>query len=211
VATVAFQPSECVVLRDVSWDFYERLLAEVSESPGTRITFDQGLLQIMVISAGHDKYNRSLQTLVQMIAFEMDLNFCCFGSMTFKRPDLRRGFEPDSCFYFQHADAMRPRMEIDPEVDPPPELILEIDITRDSFDRFPIFAAMSVPEVWRYSDSGVTFFSLEGASYQAISRSKAIPILTPETATHLLEEMMRLRPGPWRRKVQDWVRQQIGA
>jgi Uma2 family endonuclease len=97
---------QLVILENISWGTYERLLAERGETNGTRFTYNGGVLEIMVLSARHEKPNRTLALLVEVLAEELNLNLERLGSTTFKRADLLKGFEPDSCFYIQHADAI---------------------------------------------------------------------------------------------------------
>jgi Uma2 family endonuclease len=121
----------------VSWETYERLLAEHEEGSGTRFTYDGGILEILVPSARHEKPNHILASLVEVLTEEMALNIERLGSTTLKRPDLLKGFEPDSCFYIQHADAILDKDEIDLTVDPPPDLVIEIDITSPLTGQIP--------------------------------------------------------------------------
>src|SRR5881409_2873681 len=139
-----------LLLRNISWETYERLLGESVENCGTRFTYDEGNLEIMVVSIGHETPNRALASLVELTAIETDRDFVRTGSTTFKRKDLFKGFEPDSSFYFRDADMMRDKDELDLAVDPPPELIIEVDIGNSSLNRFPIYASIGVGEVWRY-------------------------------------------------------------
>src|SRR6185369_5829441 len=106
MATVVSQPERLVILDRVTWDTYERLIAEHGESSGARFTYDEGMLQIMVVSSRHEKPNRTLAFLVDVLAEEWSIDIERLGSMTCKREDLQKGFEPDSCFYIQHADAV---------------------------------------------------------------------------------------------------------
>lgn len=88
---------------------------------------------------------------------ELDVDARRLGSKTFKREDLLKGFEPDSCFYIQHVEAISGKDEVDLNTDPPPDLVIEIDITSPSLPRLPIFAGVGVPEVWRYDGRQVQF------------------------------------------------------
>ena len=83
--------------------------------------------------------------MCEVIAEELHIELDNAGSTTFKRADLTRGFEPDSCFYVQNVDRVRDRDQIDLTVDPPPDLVIEIDLSRSSLDRFPIFASIGGP------------------------------------------------------------------
>src|SRR2546422_240020 len=181
-------PEQRVVLQNVSWETYERLLAENVDSVGTRFTYDEGALEIMVVSIGHENPNRILAQLVEVVAEETRRDLHHAGSTTFKRKDLAKGFEPDSCFYIDHAEQVRGKEELDLVTDPPPDLVIEVDITRSSLSRFPIFAALGVPEVWRFDGDRVTMHRLETGRYVEIETSVALPPLTASQATVFLEE-----------------------
>src|SRR5258708_19790033 len=199
-------PEERVVLENVSWETYERLLAESIESVGTRFTYDEGVLEIMVVYIGHENPNRTLAYLVEIVAAETDRDLHRAGSTPFKRKDLAKGFEPDSCFYFGHADQVRGKEELDPMKDPPPDLVIEVDITRSSLNRFPIFAAMGVPEVWCFDGDRVMMYRLEKGRYSEIETSLALAPLTASQSTIFLDESRRQKSTVWLRRVRDWVR-----
>jgi len=201
-------PEQKVILEGVSWETYERLLAEHPESCGTRFIYDRGMLEIMVVSARHERPNRTLALLVEVLAEEWDLDIEWLGSTTFKRKDLLKGFEPDSCFYIKNADAIREKEKLDLRVDPPPDLVIEIDITSLSLDRFPIFAAVGVPEVWRYDGEQVGMFRLRGKRYVKAQRSANFPRLTGEAATRFLRERKELKSTAWLRRLRAWARTQ---
>jgi Uma2 family endonuclease len=204
--TMIAPPEERVVLENVSWETYERLLAEIIESVGKRFTYNEGTLEIMVVSFAHENPNRTLALLVEIVAEETDRDFRHAGSTTFKRRDLAKGFEPDSCFYIGHADQVRGKGELDPMTDPPPDLVIEVDITRSSLNRFPIFAAMGVPEVWRFDGDRVAMYHLEAGHYVEIETSLALAPLTASQSTIFLDESLRQKSTVWLRRVREWVR-----
>ena len=208
MAAVLHLPEQKVILKGVSWETYERLLAEHEGESGTRFTYDSGILEILVPSARHEKPNRLLASLVEVLAEEMALNIESLGSTTLKRPDLLKGFEPDSCFYIQHADAMRDNEEIDLTVDPLPDLVIEIDITSPSLDKFPLYAAVGVLEVWRYDGTHVTIYRLPGERYVEVTHSVVLPLLANEHATRFLEERKQTPSTVWLRAVRAWARDQ---
>jgi len=165
VAAVSTPPEQRVLLSNSTWETYERLLAENVESLGTRFAYDEGMLEIMIVSAGHESPNRTLAVLVELVGAELRKDVHPAGSVTLKRKDLEKGFEPDSCFYFRNVERMRKKDEIDLASDPPPDLVIEVDITRSSLDRFRIFGAVGVPEVWRYDGEQVLMYLLDQAVY----------------------------------------------
>ncbi len=207
MSTVASPAVEQRVLLNASWETYERLLAEHPDVAGPRFTYNEGVLEIMVLSAAHEEPNRTLAALVEALAEEFDLDLRCLGSTTFKREELRKGFEPDSAFYIRRAPAFQGR-DIDPAVDPPPDLVIEVDVSRSSLARFPIFAAFGVPEVWRYDGSRVSIWRLEAGRYAEAESSAVLPPLTRSVATQFLEESRAMRRPEWVRRVREWARSQ---
>jgi Uma2 family endonuclease len=197
-----------IVLYGISWETYERLLADLVDSSAPRLTFDQGVLEVMSPTAEHEEYNRTLALLVEVVAEELQINVRRLGSTTFKRQDLLKGFEPDSCFYIQSAQRIWGKKRIDLTQDPPPDLVIEIDLTNSSLDRFPIFARVGVPEVWRYDGSRVQIFKLTGEQYVEVGQSVALPLLTSTVVTQFLEDSMELESTTWLRRVREWVHQQ---
>jgi Uma2 family endonuclease len=208
MATAVSETERLVILDRVTWETYERLITEHGERGGTRFTYDEGVLQIMVISSRHEVPNRILAALVDALAEEWEIDIARLGSVTFKREDLQKGFEPDSCFYIKHADSIPTRGELDLKIDPPPDLSIEVDITRGSLNRFPIFAAVGIPEIWRFDGNRVTIFRLEKGGYLETSNSLSFPALTGEVLTLFLGDGQKLKSTAWLRKVREWARAQ---
>jgi Uma2 family endonuclease len=207
MSTVMSPVVEQRVVLNVSWETYERLLADHPDAAGPRFTYDEGTLEIMVLSAPHEEPNRTLSLLVELVAAELGIDVRRLGSTTFKRVELLKGFEPDSAFYIAHASAVRGR-DVEPAGDPPPDLIIEIDISRSSLARFPIFAAFGVPEVWRYDGSRVSIWRLEGGQYIEAQSSAALPPLMGSLTTQFLEESRTMRSTEWLRRVRVCARSQ---
>ena len=205
------EPGQRVILPGVSWTTYERLLADFEDSHTAHFTYDGGVLEIMVLSARHENLNRTLALLVEIIAEEMGIDVRRFGSMTFKREDLYKGFEPDSCYYINHEAHVRGKDDIDLAIDPPPDLVIEIDITSPSLDKFPIYAQVGVSEVWRYDGNTLNLFVLEKGQYQSAPASTAFPLLTSGVANRFLATSVTYRSTDWLRQVRQWVRGQRGT
>src|SRR5207244_659524 len=107
----------------------------------------------------HECYKRLISRLVEVLTEEMALPLAGFGSMTFKRRKRRRGLEPDECYWIVNEPKVHGRIHIDLRRDPPPDLVVEIDITKSSIDRLEIYALLKIPEVWRF-DGSVLFFHI---------------------------------------------------
>src|SRR6266478_2684699 len=138
--TVLSPPEARVILHNISWSLYEQLLAEHEDKSSPRFVYDRGELEITVPSYEHEELNRLIDNCIAIIAMEWNIEYCDAGSTTFKREDLERGFEPDSCFYVQRAGQIAGKKRLDLTVDPPPDLVLEVDITHSSLDKLSIFA-----------------------------------------------------------------------
>jgi Uma2 family endonuclease len=198
------------ILRNISWQLYEQMLAENQDIRNPRFFYDEGVLEIMTVSAKHEGRSYNLAKIVDVIAEELEINIRGLGSTTFKREDMRKGFEPDECYYIQSLNLIKGKEEIDLYEDPPPDLVIEIDITSPSLPRFPIFAALGVPEVWRYQNEQVQFFRLENGEYVEVVNSIAFPIINSTTATEFLNESLTMESVEWLRGVRNWVRENKG-
>lgn len=204
--TVKSPAEQKVLLSNVSWDTYERLLEDHESSSAPRFTFDRGMLEIMSPSPEHERLNRRIALLVQAFTEEMGSESEDLGSTTFRRKDLERGFEPDSCFYIQNEERVRGKDRIDLNVDPPPDLVVEVDITSPSIDKLPIYAQLEVPEVWRYDGAKLEILKLEDDGYAKVSESGALPSLTSPILTELIERSKSLRRTVWLREVREAAR-----
>ncbi len=115
MATVLSPPAEQrMVLHGNSRETYERLLADHENSSAPRFTYDRGELEIMVPLPDHERYNRLVQLLVPVAASEMGVGSYSLGSTTFRREDVERGFEPDSCFYIGNRERVRGKDAVAP-------------------------------------------------------------------------------------------------
>ena len=203
-------PSELpqrVVLHGVSWATYERLLADFQDSHAAHFAYDRGRLEIMVLSAEHEENKDVLTLLINVLAEEMGIDVRSFGSTTFQREDLDRGFEPDACFYIAHEVQVRGKKKLDLTVDPPPDLVIEIDISSPSLNKFPIFAALSIPEVWRYDGTRLQVFTLAGNDYVERTESVALPTVTSEILSNFVVDGKQMKRTAWLRRVREWVKE----
>jgi Uma2 family endonuclease len=184
-----------VTFQDVSWDEYEGLLEQVGEAPGLRISYDNGSLQVTTISSEHEKYASFISSLTTVIKLRLRIDILSFGSATMRKRKRKKGNEPDACFYVQTAPSIGNRIHLDFEVDPPPDIAVEIDVHHDSRSKFPIYAALDVPEIWRYDGQAMTIYQrAQGApddqcAYVDQSASAALPMLTALVLTEMIDRM----------------------
>jgi Uma2 family endonuclease len=174
-------------LEHISWDDYEQLLEDLILWPGMRVSYDHGRVEIMSPTSEHEEYKGFILRLVHVLTEEANIILEARGSSTIKQKRLRKGAEPDECFYVQNANAIIGKRTIDLNVDPPPDVIVEIDITSESLSKFPIYAAFGVPEIWRYDGQQAWMYRLIDQDYVEIESSIALPILTPPVLVEFLE------------------------
>src|SRR5207244_4328204 len=179
MATVQHPAEQRLLLYGVSWQEYGRTLRALAERPSLRLTYDRGTLELMTLSLEHESIVRFFNLLILALTLELGLPLKGGGSTTFRRRRRRRGLEPDECYWIANEPLVRGKDKIDLRRDPPPDLALEVDISYSTLDRMAIYAALRVPEVWRYDGAVVSFHVLgpDGA-YAAVASSKAMPQVT---------------------------------
>ena len=151
---------QSVVLHNISWNSYRQISDTLQDETSAHFTFDRGQLEIMVLSFKHEYLKKILAMLFERIAENLDVEIFAAGSTTFRREDIARGFEPDECYYVENAAGMRGKETVNLDFDPPPDLTIEIDVKNSSLDRMGIFAAMGIPEVWRYDGENLEMYLL---------------------------------------------------
>ena len=201
-----------VTLDGVSWAFYQSMLSESRESH-VRLTFDQGRLEIMSPLPIHEQVKKVLARIIETIGDETEVLVEGFGSTTFDREDLQKGLEPDECYYIANAPAVIGKTEFDWTIDPPPDLAIEIDISRPDVARQPIYAALGVAEIWKYG--GATVVSLHRiasdrlsseARYIASEKSLAFPKLSMGEVNRFLQIGLTQGQQAAAKVVREWCR-----
>jgi Uma2 family endonuclease len=177
-----------LVIQQASWDDYECLLQDLHDRPSLRVAYDQGRLEIMSPLPEHAEYGRCIDMLVRAFAQAHKIKVQNYGAATWKRQSLNRGVEPDCCYYVANAVRMIGKRDFDLEKDPPPDIVVEIDITNESLSKFPIYAALGVPEIWRYDSRKVQFYEITGDNYHEVSMSASFPGLLPAMLAAALEQ-----------------------
>jgi Uma2 family endonuclease len=179
-------PGGRVILSGIPWEDYEALLYHLGDDSHLRISYSHGRLEVMSPSTPHEKYKSLINRLVVAISDELDIDVISFGSFTMKIDKLRKGAEADDCFYIQHAPVMIGRNHLELGVDPPPDLVVEIDETRDSRKKFGIYSSFGVPEIWRYDGHRLSVLQLIDGAYVSSEFSLCFPFLSADRLTSLL-------------------------
>jgi Uma2 family endonuclease len=200
-------PRRAWVLEGVSWSEYSAFLRAFAERPGYRLTYDQGTLEIMPLLE-HDDPGRFLGQLVWALTDELRLPIRAGGSTTLRRKLKKKGVESDECFWITNAHRMQGRRRLSLRRDPPPDLAIEVDVTRSCLNRLAIHAALRVPEIWRLKGDVLEFLILEAnGKYKSATRSKAFPQISPgDLIPFLLRASQEADENPILRDFRKWVR-----
>jgi len=199
-----------LLLHNVPWGDYIAIGTALRNRPALRLTYAHGNLEFMTTSAFHEWLKKRWGRVFETLAEEAGLRIAPYGNMTFQREDLERGLEPDECYWILHEPQMRNAATWDPERDPPPDLVLEVEVSRSALDRMDTYAALGVPEVWRFDGDTIHVHLLQAdRSYLEANRSPLFPTIP-------LEEMVRfLQPNEAEdfltviRSFRDWVHQYL--
>lgn len=200
-------PGQRILLHDVTWDEFEAIVEELGDHRPSRLAYELGTLEVVVPLPEHEDDKEIISDLIKVLLEALDLEFRSLGSTTFKRAKAQ-GLEPDQCFYIQNELAIRGKKRIDLAVDPPPDLALEIDVT--SRTHASIYAALNVPELWRFDRGVLEINVLQGNSYLSVLESPLFPglPLTMLLPQYLADSKTLGRNAvikAFRRLVQDWI------
>jgi Uma2 family endonuclease len=198
-----------VVISCVDWDTYVTISDKLGER-NLRINYDGVNLEIMTTSSEHERAKHLLARLVSALTEEMDIDILGGGSMTCRREDLNRGFEPDECYWIEHETQMRGRVDFDLTRDPPPDLMLEVEISRSFVDRLSLAARLGVPEVWRWDGDTLRVMVLgsDGECSES-ERSRALPFLPIADLVRFLLSDVSQSETKVLRSFRAWVREQM--
>ena len=196
-----------IVLEGVSWADYEAQLRIIGDRP-IRVNYDGGRMEIMSPGKWHSNDSYLLGWIVDVLIEELDIPCDAADPITLRRPDLEKGVEPDKLYYFG-ANALRVQglRDLDLNVAPPPDLVIEVDVTSSSVPRLPIFAALRIPEVWRVEDEELQFLHLQpDGTYQPRDESRAFPGLLAVEVARFLERGQDALKAAWLRSFRAYIR-----
>lgn len=210
MATVDIPREQRFLMRNVDWPQY-RAFAKALDECHVRLTYDRGKLEFMTLSHNHERWSNLLGQFVEVLTEELDMPRQSGGSTTFDRENLERGIEPDQCYYLEHEPQVRDKDEIDLTVDPPPDLALEIEISRSALNRMGIYAAIKVPEVWRFNGEVLRVYHLVGENYVQADHSLHFPFLPLTKVQEFLAQRGQMDETSLVKSFRQWVREQIAS
>jgi Uma2 family endonuclease len=201
-----------VVIIDVTWDDYERLVEQIGESRNCRVAFDGEDIEMMTLGPFHERQKSLLDWFIMIVASELKVERQPMGSTTWKRKKLKRAIESDVCYYFDPAKlaaAAAAAHSDDIELYPNPDLVAEVDISPPRIDRPGIYAALGVPEFWRVRNNAVSIEQLgPGGKYIAVSRSRFLRVRAEDVTRWVFSEDSSSLVA-WEERLRQWVRDEL--
>ncbi len=198
-------PGHRVMFHNVNWQEFEAIIEEFGDHRAARLAYSQGTLEIRMPLPKHEVAKVIIGDLVKILLEELELDCESFGSTTFKREDMASGVEPDDSFYIQNHAQMIGKERIDLNIDPPPDLAIEVDVT--SKTQLDAYEALKVPELWRYEDGKLEINILQDGKYIKSEISPAFPNLPIlEVIPRFVEQSRTLGRSPTLRAFRQWVR-----
>ncbi len=209
MVTTTLISEQRIILQNISWQTFKTMLAEMGDNRATRLAYDSGIVEIMTPLMPHENSNRLIEGLVIVLCEELGLEVKRTGSLTLTRDDLERGGEPDSSYYIQNESLVRGKKNIDLAVDPPPDLVLEVEYSRSRIDKLQLYAAMGIPEFWRYNGNVLRIYQLQSGQYVELSQSPTFaPVLVSEIPRFLIASR-DVGEITCTRNFRNWVKKQL--
>lgn len=197
------------LLSNISWQTFKTMLAEMGDQRVTRLAYDAGTVEIMTPLMPHENSNRFIEGLVIVLCEELGLEVKRTGSLTLTRDDLQKGGEPDSSYYIQNESLVRGKENIDLAVDPPPDLVLEVEYSRSRINKLQLYAAMGIPEFWRYNGTVLRIYQLQSGQYVEVNQSITFTTVPVTEIPRFLKESRNVGEIACTKNFRSWVRQQL--
>jgi Uma2 family endonuclease len=164
-------PGQRLLIHEVSWAEFENILEELGENRSSRIAYSENVLEIKIPLPKHEREKSLLGDMVKLFLDELGMDCECYGSTTFKRQSMSVGIEPDDCFYIQNHQAVMGRDRLDLSIDPPPDLVIEVDVT--SKTQTDAYVRLGVPELWVFEGrdlqmSELKIYVLQAGQYESV-------------------------------------------
>jgi Uma2 family endonuclease len=205
MSTLLKEESETrIVLENVSWEIFVAL-ADERRGSVPRLSYNEGVLEMMSPKRKHENISCLLGRMIEAYSEIRGIEILSVASVTVKRSDLKKAYEADESYYVTNIDKVLAKEELDFEVDPPPDLVIEVELTSSAIDKLELFAAMQVREVWRHDGTSVQFYRLSNGRYDCIAESTELPGLSSDLINRYLDQRLQAGETTWIRAFRSEV------
>jgi Uma2 family endonuclease len=205
------QPGVPIRLRGLQWNDY-LALSDIIGDRRLRTYFCDGEMEILMPSYVHEVWVALLGQFIELLTMVLKIDRKSAGATRFRREDLERGLEPDRCYYIANEPRVRNKLYLDLQVDPPPDLAIEIEISSSVKPRMRVHAGLRVPEVWRFDGRTLSVHQLAGnEEYVVAERSRYFPFLPMQELVRFLKMHGTMSENALMDTFVDWVRDQAAT
>jgi Uma2 family endonuclease len=193
----------------VDWDGYHTIRKTLGENRSAHLTYYNGILEIMTPLEAHENSSGLIGQFIEILTEELNLNIKSMESTTLDRPGLKAGAEPDQGYYIVNEPLVRGKT-VDLNVDPPPDLVVEVDITHTDINKNLLYAEIGVPEFWRYNGKILKIYDLQNGQYQEVQTSPTFPGVPKEQLYEFLRNCAQQGETQAKRDLRVWIRKKQG-
>jgi len=208
IAQIQLEAGQRIVLDRISWQEFEDILEDLGEHRHSHIAYYRGVLEFRIPLPKHERHKVLTGGLLKILLDELGLEWESLGSTTFKNRRMQAGIEPDDCFYIQNYRAVTGMQRIDLDVDPVPDLAIEVDLTSQT--QVSAYEALGVAEIWRIRNDRLEINLLQDGKYVSSATSKIFPSLPIiEGISIFLERSGELPMSALCREFRVWLQDKI--
>ncbi|UBF27364.1 Uma2 family endonuclease [Kovacikia minuta CCNUW1] len=189
--TLELKGEQRVVIHGLTWQSYQQILTALPDNRRARLIYDQGTLEITMPGEDHDFFSRMIGrfiwTLIEELGEQLGFEIKTMGSTTMDYPDLDKGAEPDEAFYIQNQPQVKGR-KVNFAADPPPDIVVEVDITHTDINKNRFYASIGVPEFWRFNGKVLRIYQLQNQKYVEVENSPTFAVVPKFRLYEFLEQ-----------------------
>ena len=190
------------VLREITWETYVRLCDE-NQRRSAQMSYFEGDLEIMTVGLLHELARGRIRSMIDAVAGSLEIDLWNTGQYTFRHESKKIGFEADLTYYATGLAAMRRKTKLDLAKDPPPDLVVEVDVSRNSERKLSMYAALGIPEVWRCEGMKIRIYRLSVRDYKTAAKSSILRGTGARMLTQLLADGARMTLPEWLKHVRQ--------
>jgi Uma2 family endonuclease len=208
IAQIQLEAGQRIVLDKIDWQEFEGILEDLGEHRHSHIAYYKGVLEFRMPLPKHERHKMLVSHLLVVLLNELGLEWESLGSTTFKNRRMQAGIEPDSCFYIQNYQAVTGMNRIDLDVDPVPDLAIEVDLTSQT--QVSTYAALGIAEIWKVKNGKLEINLLQDGKYISSTSSQIFPSIPVVDGISLfLERSGEMPMSALCREFRVWLRDRI--
>jgi Uma2 family endonuclease len=162
-----------------SWQEFEALESLLAESPGLRITYLDGLIELMTLGEPHEQIKSLIGMFIEAYFIAIEMEFIPVGSATRRGEAKKTSFEPDESYYLGTKKEN-------------PDLAIEVILTSGNLKKLEKYRRFQIPEVWLWENEQLQVYYLGIGGYELVERSQLLPHLDIDLLVRCIQMPSRL-------------------